>query len=163
MDIFTEKKVLIRIILLLIALNLCMVVFYIRKEFFQRPPRPDQHQESKNVSAILEEKLDLNREQVDQIIRIRASFFEREKIISESIRNERDSMNSVMFNKTTDDTLVKSMAKRIADNEYKMEILRYEQAKELKTVCTPEQLEKLESLILDIRDYFKPENQPKRK
>ena len=163
MDIFTEKKVLIRIILLLIALNLCMLGFFIRKEFFQRPPRPDQPKENKNVSAILEEKLDLNRDQVDQIRRMRASFFEREKIISESIRNERDSMNSVMFNKTTDETLVKSMAKRIADNEYKMEILRYEQAKELKTVCTPEQLEKLESLILDIRDYFKPENQPKRK
>ena len=163
MDIFSEKKILIRIILLLIALNLCMLGFFIRKEFFQRPPRPDQPKENKNVSAILEEKLDLNRDQVDQIRRMRASFFEREKIISESIRNERDSMNSVMFNKTTDETLVKSMAKRIADNEYKMEILRYEQAKELKTVCTPEQLEKLESLILDIRDYFKPENQPKRK
>ena len=163
MDIFTEKKVLIRIILLLIALNLCMLGFFIRKEFFQRPPRPDQPKENKNVSAILEEKLDLNRDQAEQIRRMRASFFEREKIISESIRNERDSMNSVMFNKTTDETLVKSMAKRIADNEYKMEILRYEQAKELKTVCTPEQLEKLESLILDIRDYFKPENQPKRK
>jgi len=140
-----------------------MLGFFIRKEFFQRPPRPDQPRENKNVSAILEEKLGLNREQVDQIKRIRASFFEREKIISESIRNERDSMNSVMFNKTTDETLVKSMAKRIADNEYEMEILRYEQAKELKTVCTTVQLEKLESLILDIRDFFKPENQPKRK
>jgi protein CpxP len=163
MDIFTQKKILVRIILLLIILNLCLIGAIIRKEFFNRPPRPDQPRENKNVTAILEEKLNLNREQADQIKRIRASFFDREKILSESIRNERDSMNSAMFNKTTDETLVKTLAKRISDNEYKMEILRYEQAQELKTVCTPEQLEKLESLIRDIRDFFKPENQPKRK
>jgi Spy/CpxP family protein refolding chaperone len=163
MDIFTQKKILVRIVLLLIALNLCLIGMIIRKEFLQKPPRPDQPRGNKNVTAILEEKLGLNRDQADQIKRIRASFFEKEKMISESIRNERDSMNTSMFNKSTDETLVKSLAKKISDNEYKMEILRFEQAQELKTVCTPEQLEKLETLILEIRDFFKPENQPKRK
>ena len=102
MDIFTQKKILVRIILLLIVLNLCLIGAIIRKEFFNRPPRPDQPKQNKNVTAILEEKLDLNGDQVDHIKRIRATFFEQEKKISESIRNERDSMNSAMFNKITD-------------------------------------------------------------
>jgi periplasmic protein CpxP/Spy len=163
MDIFTQKKILVRIVLLLFVLNLCLIGVIIRKDFFNRPPRPDQPKGNKNGTAIIQEKLGLNRDQADQIKRIRASFFEQEKMISENIRYERDSMNTAMFNKNTDETLVKSLAKKISDNEYKMEILRFEQAQELKMVCTPEQLEKLETLILEIRDFFKPENQPKRK
>ena len=34
--------------------------------------------------------------------------------------------------------------------------LCFEQAKTLKTICTPDQMKKFESLVIDIRDYFKP-------
>ena len=78
----------------------------------------------------------------------------------DAVRNERDSMNTVMFNKNNNEELVKSLAKRISDNEYQMELLRFDQAKEFKSICTPEQLEKFEGLIKEIRDYFRPDNQP---
>ena len=39
---------------------------------------------------------------------------------------------------------------------------RYEQAKELKKICTPEQMEKFETLVLEIRDYFKPDKPTKK-
>jgi ribosome biogenesis GTPase A len=68
-----------------------------------------------------------------------------------------------MFNKSINDTLILSLAKRVSQNEYKMELLRFEQAKKFKTLCTPEQLEKFNDLVIEIRDYFKPEKEPKRK
>ena len=46
---------------------------------------------------------------------------------------------------------------------FKMELLRYEQAQELKAACTPEQQERFQNLVIEIRDYFRPDNQPQRK
>ena len=72
-------------------------------------------------------------------------------------------MNELIFNKDTDSTLVKALAKRVADNEYQMELYRLEQAQQLKAICTPEQLKKFNGLVKEIRDYFRPDNQPKRR
>lgn len=41
-----------------------------------------------------------------------------------------------------------------------MELLRFEQAKELKSICNDKQQEKFEKLVKEIRDYFRPDNQP---
>jgi hypothetical protein len=35
-----------------------------------------------------------------------------------------------------------------------------EQAQQLKTICTPQQLEKFDKLVIEIRDYFRPDNRP---
>ena len=100
-------------------------------------------------------------EQTEQIKRLRENVFEKEKELTEVIRAERDSMNVAMFNKNTNEDEVKVLANRISTNEYKMEMIRLEQSKQLKTICTAEQLEKFEKLVLEIRDYFRPDNQPK--
>jgi hypothetical protein len=72
-------------------------------------------------------------------------------------------MNVAMFNKVTDDALIQFLAIKISQNEYQMEMLRYEQAKELKSVCSPKQQEQFEHLVIEIRDYFRPDNQPKKR
>ena len=44
-----------------------------------------------------------------------------------------------------------------------MEFIRIAQAKELKSICNKEQLQKFETLVKEIRDYFRPDNQPNQK
>ena len=163
MDIFTEKKFLIRLVILLTALNLLSIGVFIWKDLSRKQPPPDRQDIKKDVTSILEKELSLSEKQSGEMKKLRAGFFEKEKVLREIIRSERDSMNSIMFSKATDDEQVKSLAKRIADNEYKMEMYRYEQAKEMKNICNTEQLEKFEKLVKEIRDYFKPDNQPERK
>ena len=97
--------------------------------------------------------------QVSQIQTLRADFFKQEAVLKKTIGAKKDSMNDLIFNKKTDETLVKSLARGIAENEYQMELLRIEQAKMLKTICTSEQLEKFNTLVIEIRDYFRPRNQ----
>jgi len=101
--------------------------------------------------------------QAEKIKEIRASFFKKEKVLEEIIRSERDSVNVGMFNKNTNEDEIKTLARNIADNEYQMELLRFEQAQELKSICTPEQQEMFEKLVLEIRDYFRPNNPPPHK
>ena len=99
----------------------------------------------------------LTAKQAEDLKKIRQDFFNKEEPLSRVIRAKRDSMNVEMFNENTDTILVKSIAKRVADNEYQMELYRLEQAQQLKTICTPEQLKKFQDMVIDIRDYFQPQ------
>jgi hypothetical protein len=164
MDIFTQKKLLIRIAILLTTLNMLLIGALLWKDFIHRPPRPDENSNHpRDVSSILQRELNLSKEQVAQIRILRSSFLETEKELADEIKSERDSINTVMFNKKTDEDIVMFLAKRVADNDYKMELLRFEQAQEFKSICTIEQLEKFEGMIKEIRDFFKQDDKPQRK
>ncbi|CAN5533524.1 hypothetical protein BH11BAC2_BH11BAC2_16490 [soil metagenome] len=164
MDIFSQKKLLIRLVILLIVLNVASIGVVVWKDFRHRPghgmfpPPPPAH--FSDVSGILQKELNLNAEQVVQLNHLRNAYFEKEREVLSTLHSQRDSMNMIMFNKNTDEQLVLDLAKRVSENEYKMELLRWNQAKELKALCTPEQLEKFEEYIVEIRDYFRPDNQP---
>jgi Spy/CpxP family protein refolding chaperone len=164
MDIFTQKKVLIRLVILLLALNFISMGLFIWKGISPRN-KPDNNPAlvQKEVSSVLKQELHLTDLQADQIKKLRSGYVEKEKMLVKEIRAERDSMNSIIFNLNSDPEMVKSIARRVADNEYKMEMLRFEQSQELRSICTPEQLKKFERLVREIRDYFQPTDQPKQK
>jgi hypothetical protein len=62
-----------------------------------------------------------------------------------------------MFKQNSDTNFVKAIAHRVAENEYQMELYRIEQSNKMKEIFTKEQLQQLEELVIEIRDYFKPE------
>ena len=200
MDIFTQKKLLVRVVILLVIINICSICIFLWKDAIRKDqpaqqlhndeyngenrtgnsgpsPRnredeneirkdknvgPPQNDEHKDVAHILEHELGLTQQQAEQIGSIRESFFEKEKLLEAVIRGERDSMNMQMFNKNTNEEQLKSFAHSVSENEYKMELLRIDQAQQLKRICTQKQLEKLNNLVIEIRDYFRPDNRPNR-
>lgn len=164
MDIFSQKKLLIRLVVVLAVINIFSIGIMLwnglrNDQKKDEPPR----EERRNLSDILKKELNLTDNQAAQIKNLREEFFCKERELSSLIKIERDSMNTLMFNKNTDEQLVKSLARRVSDNDYKMEMLRYEQAKQMKSICSTEQLEKFGSLVREIRDYLKPENKPEKR
>ncbi len=166
MDIFSENKLLIRLIIALVLLNTGLVgyVFWQNYTIHQEPKehKPIDKADFQYVSNVLQRELNLSEDQVKQFQALREDFLKKERVLTMKIRGERDSMNVVMFNKQTNPSLIDTLARRIAQHEYEMEMYRFEQAQQLKTICTPEQMVKFETLVLEIRDYFKPEK-PTRK
>jgi len=162
MDIFSQKKFLTRIILFLVMLNLISVSFFIWKSIYNLPLLFSKNEDYKNVSRILKRELNLSEKQDSKLIELRESYYLKEIDLKKTIKDYKDEMNEKMFNKNTDETKIKLLAKQIADAEYQMELLRFEQAKELKLICNAEQQEKFEKLVKEIRDYFRPDNQPTR-
>ncbi|WP_264520181.1 Spy/CpxP family protein refolding chaperone [Flavobacterium sp. N1994] len=162
MDIFSQHKVLTRTIAILVLLNLALVSFFVWKELKPRhePLLFPKNEKYKDVSGILKQELELNNQQVKQFDAIREDYFNKEIQLKQTIKDDKDAMNQEMFNKETNESTIMMLAKRIASNEYKMELLRYSQAKELKAICSPQQQERFESLVKEIRDYFRPDNQP---
>lgn len=165
MDIFTQQKIFIRTIIILVALNIGLIGFLIFKEMKPRHepllfPRNEQY---KDLTNILKKELNLSDTQVAQFDEIRKRNFKKQADLTLIMRNDKDAMNSEMFNKNTDEFKIRALAQQSSENEYKMEMLRFAQAKELKAVCNADQLNKFQDLVLEIRDYFRPDNQPKRR
>lgn len=163
MDIFSQNKLLIRTILVLVVLNLGSICFFTVKEIrsHREPLLFPKNEAYKDVSKILKKELDLTNNQVIQFDEIRKRNFEKQSELKKIIRDQKDAMNIEMFNKNSDDDKIKLLARQISENDYKMELLRYYQAKELKAVCNETQQEKFQDLVIEIRDYFRPDNQPK--
>jgi hypothetical protein len=166
MDIFSQNKLLLRLVIALAILNVMAIGLFIWKELKHQKNEPElfpKIEQYHDVSGILKSELNLTEKQAEQIQQLRLNYFEKEKVLAKTIRDEKDSMNIFMFNKSTNEELVKNLAHEIALNEEQMEILRFQQAKDLKAICTIEQQERFENLVKEIRDYFRPDNQPKRK
>ena len=163
MDIFSQQKVFIRAIIALVVFNVFLVVFFIFKETRPRhEPFPFHKNESyRNVSKFLKKELNLSDQQIIQFEKIRKENIEKQSALKEIIREDKDAMNQEMYNKNSDEIKVKSLAEKISSNEYKIELLHFEQAKKLKAVCNDKQLDKFEDLVKEIRDFFRPDNQPK--
>lgn len=165
MDILNQNRILMRATVVMMVLNFVLISFFIFKE--TRPHREaflyPQNEKFKDVSSILRKKLQLTNEQVIAFENIRKRNFEKQFDLKQIIRDDKDEMNIEMFNKNIDYAKTAVLSKKIAQNELKMEQLQFAQAKELKAVCTPEQLDKFQDLVIEIRDYFRPDNQPNRR
>ena len=86
MDIFAQKKLLVRLFVILVAVNLISLGFFVFKDYFRKPPPPPQNNnviENKDVSDILKKELNLTEKQTEQIKQIRANFPEKEKVLRE--------------------------------------------------------------------------------
>jgi Spy/CpxP family protein refolding chaperone len=161
MDIFAQRKLLISTVIILIIINLSSICFFLLKDHHHDDRMPKEPN-AERVKVILKQRLNLTEQQSNQMSELRQDFYGKEKVLAKLIRSQRDSMNDRMFNKITDEVLITSLARHVAENEFKMELLRFDQAKSLKAICTNEQLEKFEGLVKEIRDYFKPFNQNKK-
>jgi len=165
MDIFAKQKIFVRTIILLVVLNIILLGFFIFKEMKPRhePLLFPKNEEYKAVSLILKKELNLTNNQVLQFDEIRKQNFEKQAALKEIIREDKDAMNQEMFNKNSNETKIIQLAKKVSQNEYQIELLHFEQAKKLKAVCNEEQLNKFQDLVKEIRDYFRPDNQPTRR
>lgn len=157
MDILTQKNMLLKLVLVLIVLNLLLLGYCGWKAMYHPQPQDrNQPVPQSELSELLKKELGLTPEQADSLKKIRADFFDQEIIISEETRKKRDSMNELMFHTNANDSLLKQLAAGVAANEYKMEVLRIEQAAKMRSLCKPDQLKKLNKLVKEVRDYLKP-------
>lgn len=154
MDVFLKNKRLWVAVFLLLVINVGLTGY-----IFLKVPESKGKKANRPVAevlSILKNELALSDDQLQKLEAIRGDFFKKEEVLSTLIKSQRDSMNMYMFNEKTDTILVKSIARRAADNEYQMELYRIEQALSLKKICSPEQMKKFEGMVKDLRDYFKP-------
>ncbi|MEY4934541.1 MAG: motif family protein [Bacteroidota bacterium] len=162
MDIFTQKKCLIRVTIGLAVVNIALMLWITFSYENHSTPPPPKRQDLTTLLTILKKELQLTPNQVAQIETLRADYFAQEKELLHLVQSKRDSMNVEMFLKTTDPVLMKALAERLAEHKVELEWIRYEQSKTFKAICTPEQLDKFGNLVKEIRRYFKSDEPPQK-
>lgn len=177
MNIFSQQKWLIRLVVILVVLNITALCFIIWQNKNNRPitsvasiSSVVQNKEAEDnrppkksleeLAEILKQELNLSDNQVEQFKVIRQEFIDKEKLVRKKLNAGRDSLNEEMFSNNIDSNLAKQIAKGIAENEYQIELYRINQAQQLAKICTAEQLNKFQDLVKEMRDYFKA---PKKK
>lgn len=156
MDIFSNRRVLKRLMLLLTFLNLILLGLFVWN-YFSAEQSERKEVDRTELFVMLKNELGLTDTQVESLKSIRNAFFEKESILSKDTRAKRDSMNLLMFSAISNDTALKSLAAGVSANEHQMELLRIEQSNQLRTLLNVEQIKKMEKLVREIRDYLKPE------
>lgn len=171
MNIFSQKKWLVRLVVVLIALNVSAMCFILwqhknnkptpvsQGSSFQKQEEKDNKPPKKSIeelSQILKQELELSPEQEEKFRAIRQDFFDKEQQVRKKLNAGRDSLNEEMFSNSIDSNLAKQIARGIAENEYQIELYRLAQAQQLAKICTPQQLNKFQDLVKEMRDYFRP-------
>lgn len=168
MDIFTKRIFLIRTLILMVVLNLSFIAYF----FFLKqggntniidesgPLLFPKNEGYRDMTPILKRELKLTDSQVIRFNVVRKSNFEKQVVLSRINRDLKDSLNVNFYRINTDEELVLTLIKKISENVLQNELLRYAQAKELKSICTKEQQERFDLLVKEIRDFFRPDNQP---
>lgn len=151
-DIFTKKSNQKNWIIALVVINLVLLGI-----IFLKPNNQESRQtDAGKLAETLKKELQLSDAKTNQLKALREQFFELEQPLSKLIRSERDSMNLFMFREAADTLYVKNIARRIAENEYRMELYRLRQSIALNNLLNKVQRQKLAELMKEIKTYFKP-------
>ncbi len=165
MDIFSQNKLLIRTILFLVVLNLGSITFFTIREMRPRHDgeNPPNDEKKNELSAILKKELNLSEQQVAKFDEIREQNASKKQELKQAINEDKELLNQEMFDQNSNNERLLALAKKIGDNEYRIELSKINQSKQLKSICNPDQLEKFQDLMVEMRDYLRPNNQPQRK
>lgn len=148
-------------VLLLVHLGLLGYIYWLHQHAHGPAlfPKPEAY---RDLTPILTRELGLSAQQAQQLDSLRLRYFRREVRLKMAIKAHKDSMNVEMFDVQPNSERLQLRAQAIAQMEFDMELLRLDQAREFQLICTPQQRSKLKALVLEIRDYFRPDNQPNR-
>lgn len=144
----SKTKLLSIAVILLLLINLTTLFL-----IFTRPPRPERHQEPKQVII---EKLDFDNKQVKEfeiLIEEHKTNINREDVKLRRLKKEIYKTLS-----TNEFSLKDSLINELSIVQRSIEGIHYEHFKALKKICNPEQVENFNDLTEELVRLFSPEN-----
>lgn len=145
MNVFTKQRITGWIIVLLVILNVFALAttWIIRPTRVQENPRPP-------VRDFLKEELHLTEEQAQQFEELRKQHFLQSKAITDEAHQLKRAMLDELFSSPPNLAKVEELTEEIGEKQEELEQLRFQHFLALKSLCQPEQVEKLRALIEEI-------------
>jgi Spy/CpxP family protein refolding chaperone len=164
MDFFSKRRFIILTFSILVVLNLFLLGVlwqtHLRRPF---PPPPPPNQRPKGTAEFLEKELNLSKEQRRQFEEIKAEHFDRSNSVRKEIHRLKQEILKEAFSDSPDTLKVRRLARQIGEKETEFEEFLFQHFSELKSVCTPGQLEELKKIFDEILERNRPPELPMRK
>ena len=150
MDIFSEKRTLTGIIILLVILNLAtlLMLWLGRPHTLAQPKGPAAEQ--KHLQRLLQDDLGFDATQANTYSRLRADHRAQSRQLIQEIRQLKKQMFDDVLQDTPQPALSDSLLQLTQEKQAQLERLTYQHLLDLKKLCTPEQQQALRLLMHDL-------------
>jgi Spy/CpxP family protein refolding chaperone len=152
MDYFSKNKISLWIIVILVLLNLFTLstIWYDRFHIPDRFPRPEGRHQRQDGLKRLERKLNLTADQIKIFESLRQQHFEKMVPLHQEIFSIRRELMDEVIKTEPDTARIRELTSRIGVKETERERNIIEHFTEMRSVCTPAQREKFESLLREL-------------
>lgn len=140
-----RSKVFLTIIGILLVANIALVSFFLLKK---NGPRREKRPEWKTViSTFLKTEIGFDTLQLNQYYLLSDRHKENMKKMGDSLRTTKDKQFKELAAANFSDSAMTTVAERSAANQKAMELRMFNHLKNIRLLCTPEQLPKFDSLF----------------
>ncbi len=166
METISKNKLLFTIIIILILINISTLslVWYGRLKPPPPPPFPPMMERPEGPppegKAFLKEQLKLTDAQMEAIDKIRETHISQIRKIKEDMKGLKDKLFSNLKNPSADTNTIKDITTQIGNIEARVDIITFDNFREVRKICTDEQKKKFDEIILDVLRMGAPEGRP---
>lgn len=154
MDFFTKNKMLFWCVIVLVIVNVVtLTTVWSRKP---HPARPAGSGGPQDGQAIMQERLHLSDDQVQQFERIRSEHFMRTRPLQDDMHKIRMDVLDEIFAPEPDDVKILEQLAELGNLQYKFEDQLFEHFRELKEVCDYKQTEELKKMLRGLIERTRP-------
>lgn len=138
------------IIGVLLLTNIAVLVYFLGQKK-EKKSIPDNAKNNKGfVAEMLQKEVGFTEEQTAEYKQLKEKQREIIRPMYDDMRNAKDSLFRLLSYPATSDSVLKAMAEAIAQKQKALDLQTFNYFKTLRTLCTPEQLPKYDSMILPL-------------
>lgn len=138
---FTQNKLLVLLVAILLVANLCLMLYFF---VFKNHHEPDK---SRPVSDFVQKELGLNAEQAQKFKQLRDEHKAAVKPVVDDMKRLKHSLYNLLQNPQANDSAAKVIAKQIGEKQQEWEILIFHHFEKVRAICDSSQLPKLDTLV----------------
>ena len=138
---FTQNRLLVLLVAILLVANLCLMLYFFVFKARQGPER------SGPVSDFMQKELGLNPEQAEKFRQLRDEHRAAVKPVVDEMKRLKDSLYNLLQDPQTNDSSARAIAEQIGDKQEEWEILIFHHFEKVRAICDSDQLPKLDTLV----------------
>ncbi len=152
-----NNKILLFIVAILLLANIAIVFYFVN----QRDPdrhsgKPDRQRSP--ITEFLQKEIGFSTQQLDEFEKTRQKHRQLMRPLFEEIKAAKVQFYGLLTNPSVPDSTLDAAAKKIGDKQLQIDMQTFRNFNEIRTLCTPEQQPKYDSLIVNeiTKMWFSP-------
>lgn len=151
----SKNRTLLFIIAFLMLTNIAVVVYFLRQPESKTgkeatPPAQGQPGGRNGIATQLQKEVGFSEQQIAQYKDMKAAHWKIAKPLFDAMQKSKDSLYELVKQPTVDEALLQQRAENISERQKALEIQGFRHFKEVRGLCTPEQLPRYDSLLKKI-------------
>lgn len=152
----SKNRSLIFIIAVLLLTNIAVLGYFLWYKDTERPHPTNHDKRGQGIEKPLHDDVGFSDQQMTQYREMRDEQMKAIRPMFDDMRKTKDSLFRMMSNPNVNDSIVNSIADAIAQKQKEMDLRMYNHFKRIRSLCTPDQLPKYDSLIQNMMKRVGP-------